>query len=411
MQRLQPLAVDHLLAGSALPEDSLASGARIANGSRDLAPVVWLIGKVQSGKTSIIRTLTQSTDAEIGNGFRACTRTARIFDFPPDAPILRFLDTRGLGETDYDPAEDLKVAESQSHLLLVTMRAMDVNQQAVVDVVTAVRRKHPNWAVVVAQTSLHEGYAAGHQHPRPYPFVGDGDGVRADQLPEPDLLRCLTHQRQLFSRIQGSAPLVFVPIDFTQPADGYAPPDYGIDALADRLVQVAPSAMRSIFEVLPGFAVDGRARTADPIILGYAMAAAGSEFVPVAGAFAVSAVQLQLLRRLGQIYGVTFDRQTLAEFAGALGTGVAVRTLAGFGVRQLAKLIPVYGQTVAAATSATASYAVTYAIGKAASYFLGRRQRGLKSDGTARAYQLALKNALRMAKDRGRAGDRGATAP
>ena len=110
----------------------------------------------------------------------------------------------------------------------------------------------------------------------------------------------------------------------------------------------------------------------------------------------------QLLRRLGQIYGVSFDRQTLAEFAGALGTGVAARTLVGFGIRQMAKLIPVYGQTVAAAASAASSYAVTYAIGKAAIYFLRRRQRGLKSDGTARAYQQALKDALRMAKDRNR---------
>ncbi len=75
----------------------------IADKARQFAPVVWLVGKVQSGKSSIIRSLTQSTEAEIGQGFRACTRTARVFDFPGQAPIIRFLDTRGLGEVAYDP--------------------------------------------------------------------------------------------------------------------------------------------------------------------------------------------------------------------------------------------------------------------------------------------------------------------
>jgi len=77
---------------------SATTPAPISDTARLFAPVVWLVGKVQGGKTSIIRILTEVTDAEIGAGFRACTRTARIFDFPVEAPIIRFLDTRGLGE-------------------------------------------------------------------------------------------------------------------------------------------------------------------------------------------------------------------------------------------------------------------------------------------------------------------------
>ena len=41
----------------------------IAERARQFAPVVWLLGKVQSGKTSIVRELTQATTAEIGNGY------------------------------------------------------------------------------------------------------------------------------------------------------------------------------------------------------------------------------------------------------------------------------------------------------------------------------------------------------
>ena len=104
--------------------------APIADKARQFAPVVWLVGKVQSGKTSIIRALTQATDAEIGAGFRACTRTARVFDFPDEAPIIRFLDTRGLGEAGYDPAADIAFCEGRAHLILAVVKALDSEQHA-----------------------------------------------------------------------------------------------------------------------------------------------------------------------------------------------------------------------------------------------------------------------------------------
>jgi predicted GTPase len=90
----------------------------VAERARQVAPVVWLLGKVQSGKTSIIRELTQASNAEIGSGFEACTRTARVFDFPSEAPIIRFLDTRGLGEVAYDADEDIAFCEERAHLVL-----------------------------------------------------------------------------------------------------------------------------------------------------------------------------------------------------------------------------------------------------------------------------------------------------
>src|SRR5690349_18406028 len=62
-------------------------------------PRLWLFGKTGSGKTSIVRYLTGATDAVIGTGFRPQTQSARLFSFPDDElPIVRFLDTRGLGE-------------------------------------------------------------------------------------------------------------------------------------------------------------------------------------------------------------------------------------------------------------------------------------------------------------------------
>jgi len=78
-----------------------------------------------------------------------------------------------------------------------------------------------------------------------------------------------------------------------------------------------------------------------------------------------------------------------------------VRTLSGFGLRQLLKLVPVYGQTAGAAAAAAMSFATTYALGKAAAYFLARRRLGASADdGVLRAYKEALKTALAVASER-----------
>jgi uncharacterized protein (DUF697 family) len=369
----------------------------IADKARGFAPVVWLLGKVQSGKTSIIRELTQSSSAEIGSGFRACTKTARVFDFPGEAPIIRFLDTRGLGEVDYDPKEDIGFCEGRSHLILAVVKALDLEQQAVLDVIRAAKRRHPEWPVVVAQTSLHEGYAAGERHAMPYPFQSASLAAR----PPGDILaRALVHQRALFRALPGGDELAFVSIDFTQTGDGYDPADYGRDALIDALIAAAPSAVATALAELPRTHSDGAARKSHAHILGFALAAGASDAFPIAGVVAVPVVQAAMLRQLAKLYGVGWDKRDYAEFAGALGTGTLVRLASTFGVRQLVKLIPVYGQTAGAAAAAAASFAATYAMGKAASYFLAMRQQGKASDEVASVYKAALREAFHLAKER-----------
>src|SRR5262249_38958924 len=89
-------------------------------------PVFWLFGKTQSGKTSVIKYLTGADQAEIGQGFRPCTRFSRRYDFPTgEAPLIGFLDTRGLDEPGYDPAEDLARFDAEAHVVLVTVKALD----------------------------------------------------------------------------------------------------------------------------------------------------------------------------------------------------------------------------------------------------------------------------------------------
>ena len=364
----------------------------IAERARGFAPVVWLLGKVQSGKTSIIRELTQASDAEIGSGFRACTKTARVFDFPGEAPIIRFLDTRGLGEVDYDPAADIGFCEGRSHLLLVVMKALDLEQRAVLDIVGAVRRRHPEWPVVVAQTCLHEAYAAGGGHVLPYPFKA----TPVVGVP-PNLLRALAYQRSLLQGVLARGEPQFVPIDFTHAEDGLIPPHYGREALLETLIAAAPAAVRVALAELPGSAA-GSANDNSAHILGFALAAGASDAVPLAGVVAVPVVQAAMLRQLSKLHGVRWDRRAWAEFAAALGAGTLLRTASAFGVRQLIKLIPVYGQTAGAAAAAATSFAATYAMGKAANYFLVRRRQGRQAEELSAVYRQALSEAFQLAK-------------
>lgn len=371
----------------------------------ELVPVVWLLGKVQSGKTSITRALTRSSDAAIGSGFKACTRTARVFDFPAEKPVMRFLDTRGLGETDYDPSEDMRFCEGRAHLVLGVAKAMDADVEALLAALTAIRRRHPDWPVVIAQTALHEGYPAGRGHTLPYPFANDDDaGAIA-----PALRQALVYQRSRFHTLPGG-PVAFVPLDFTRDDDGLPPAEYGQEALVDALIAAAPTALSVALAQLPA-AGEGAAGEADRAhILRFALAAGASDVIPAAGAVGVPIVQSALLVHLARRHGAEWTGRMLAEFAAAMGVGTLLRVGAGFGVRQLVKLIPGYGQTVGAAAAATASFATTYALGRAAAFFLAKGERGRRAAEVAEVYRSSLAEAFHLAKERGPAGTAAAPA-
>ncbi|KXX64754.1 YcjF family protein [Marichromatium gracile] len=342
-------------------------------------PVVWLVGKTQSGKSSIVRTLTASSAAEVGDGFRPCTRTARLYDFPAELPLVRFLDTRGLGEIDYDPAEDIRFCESQSHLLLAVMKVADPDQQAVFEVLREVRRRHPEWPVVVAQTGLHELYAqVTDPHPTPYPF--DQDPWPMD-LPN-DLVRALRAQRDALGELPGTAEVRWVAIDLTLPEDGFAPPDYGIEALWSALDGVSSLRLTELLRADPEVR-DLFARSAHPHIVGYALTAAGVGALPAVDLVGVPAIQAKLLQSLAALYGQPWSRREISEFLGLLGIGVGAAYATHAAGRALVKLVPGLGQTLGALWGASASGATTYALGKAAGAYFNDRRHGVETQARA----------------------------
>lgn len=341
---------------------------------RQPPPVLWLLGKTQAGKTAIINALTGSSKAEIGNGFAPCTRTARLYDFPPEAPLVRFLDTRGLGEIAYDPTEDIQYCESQAHLVLAVIKVADPNQEAVFEVLRAVRKRHPDWPVVVAQTGLHELYRADDEHRQPYPF-----GSEAQAALPPELLGPIADQRRKLGRLPGRGALLWVPLDFTRELDGFQPRLYGLDALWEAIDSASGLALEACLRADPQVR-DRYARVAHPYILGYSAAAAGLGAIPVADLALVPALQLKLFHQLAKLYRLEWNRRNSSEFFGLLGAGLLV----GYGLhwagRGLVKLIPIWGQSVGAVWSASGSAAITYALGKTACEYLARKGRGAQVD-------------------------------
>jgi uncharacterized protein (DUF697 family) len=377
------------------PEPDPHEQRQIGDLARERAPVVWMLGKVQSGKTSIVHAITGHPDAEIGVGFKPCTRTARVFDYPQDVPVIRFLDSSGLGEVGYDPTEDLAQLESRAHVVLAVVRAMDTQQGEILRVLRAVRERHPDWAIVVALTWLHEAYPEGADH-LPYDQL-----ATAPELA--DLRRALDKQAAAFRSLPGTGAVHTVPIDFTRPEEGYNDPLYGLDALLEALEHAGSAGMDVILRALTGSDAGRMLERTRPHVLGYALAAAAADVVPMVGLVTVPTIQGKMLHSLGRIHGLKWDRDTLRRFGASLGTGTAIGLGMSLGLRQLAKLIPVYGQTVGAAAAGATSFSVTYALGRAASYYLATSARSRDSDveEVRRIYRESLKEALDMVRKAG----------
>jgi uncharacterized protein (DUF697 family) len=370
----------------------------IAARARAEAPVVWLLGKVQSGKSAIVRAITGDPDVEIGAGYRPCTRRSRIYDVPADAPVIRFLDTVGFDEVGYDPAEELAELEGHAHVVLAVARAMDPQQDSLLRVLREVRRRHPDRAVVLAQTALHEGYPDGAEHP-PYEALQTAPRLE-------DLRRCLAQQAAPFLELPGRGEIFVVPVDFTRAEDGYADTRFGFDALLDALERAGSAGMENLLRTLARRHPDPRADRARAHILGYAIAAGATDALPGVGVISVPTIQGKLLHSIARIYALPWDRRTLREFAASLGVGTLLGIGLSFGARQLAKLVPVYGQTVGAAAAGAAGFAVTWALGRAACYYLGtvRAGRGEMAD-VRRVYRESLQEAFELVRRPGGRAD------
>ena len=123
----------------------------------------------------------------------------------------------------------------------------------------------------------------------------------------------------------------------------------------------------TIFKLLKHYAKkmsnnENNSQRAETIVRTHVLWAMGAGFIPlpVADALAVAAVQLDMIRQMSGLYGITF-----AETQGkAIISSLAGSALSRLGANALIKAIPVVGSFVGGASMAAVSGASTYAVGQ-----------------------------------------------
>jgi len=336
------------------------------------APVIWLLGKAQSGKTSVVAELTGMDREGVGNGFQRTTLSSKVYPFPPELPVVQFLDTRGLeDDIAMDPGEAMAYAEDKAHLLLVVVRVEDPAPEALLNLLRGIRKRHPDWPLLVAQTRLHDLYEPGQTHPLPYPFTGGDSDAELPGL-SADLRDALSAQRAAFTRLPGSPPL-FVPLDFTKPDSGLSPSNYGGDALWEGLKICLPLAYEGLHT-----GSDPAEQARKRVILPWSLAAAGTDALPLPllGGLASTGLQARMVVAVAGRFGLDWSPREWRRFVRLLGASFVARYGAKFLLRQGLKVIPGVG----AATVALLSFGVTYALGEAAIYYCRELSEGREPD-------------------------------
>jgi uncharacterized protein (DUF697 family) len=415
---------DRLMATARRPGDveKILADAR----AHSPAPTFWLLGKTQSGKSSIVRYLTGATAAEVGSGFRPCTRTTNRYPFPDDdAPLMTFLDTRGLDDPAYDPADDLREFESTAHLILVTTKLTDFAHETLLGALRRVRKQNPSRPVLLVLSCLHEAYPL-QPHPEPYPFNETDNTTPKKQLPfagaavagvtdpgyspnpeansrephnsavPPDAARLIAEQERVFAGLFDER----VAVDLTKPEEGFAEPNYGGPELKAAILRLLPTAYRETLLRFEGVA--DRLRSAHlsaaiPVIAGYATAAATAAAVPVPfiDLVAIPALQAQMVHHLARQYEQPLSDERFRELAASVGVGLVIRQA----IREVAKLIPVVGSVAASALAA----ASTFALGRAFCEYIQQVKDGHHPDADTlkRLYQTELTAADRLWRNPG----------
>jgi uncharacterized protein (DUF697 family) len=339
--------------------------------SEEHLPTLWLLGKTGAGKSSLIQALTGLDQIEIGQGFRPCTMTSSRYVFPQQTPLLAFLDTRGLAEAGYDAQDDIKACEGASHALIVVMKAEDPEQTDTLNALRQIRSSGEIRNALLVHTAIES----------------IGDALERS--------RCVAHNQAQVERVWGQIDSVQVDL---VGRDG-RPQNMGqlVECIGDMLPIVAELFDRRRHDS----AEEANFQKLKPEIMWYAGAAGATDAVPMLGLVTVPTLQTKMLHSLANRYGLTWSRRLLTEFGSAMGMGFGVQYASRLGLQQLAKLIPVYGQTVGAASAAVASYGFTYALGRVACMYFYRKTRGedTSTEELKAKFRQAFEHIMPVARD------------
>ncbi len=342
-------------------------------------PTIWMFGKTGSGKSSIVRYLTGAESATVGEGFRPETKASQRYDFP-DAldPLLTFVDTRGLGEVDYRPDEDIERFSQSSELMMITVRVADHALECLLQPLRRIRKESPQRPVLLVLSCLHEVPDAIDISAGEDPFETTAPATTTEATSEqafgrrpeiPEKLQALIDEKIVQF---GGLHDVVVPIDLTQPEDGFVEPDFGGQRLKHTILEFLPQAYRQSLLTLndsdrPLTSRQKRARW--QVLASSALAAtAGAVPLPWVDIPAVLGVQAHLAVRIAKIYDQEITTADWTMLSSAAGSRIALR----MALREALKFIPIVGMAVGAATS----FAFTYALGMTWDWYFASKLSG-----------------------------------
>lgn len=349
-----------------------------------------LVGKPQSGKSSIVRGITGVSAEIVGQGFRPHTQFTQQYSYPTqDLPLLVFTDTVGLGDGTQETSEvirelvgELQPDETRAKVLILTVRINDFATDTLKQIATRIRAKHPEVPCLLAVTCLHELYPADvTDHPEYPPTFAEVD-------------RAFSTIQQNFAGLFDRAVL----IDFTLEEDEFNPTFYGLEAVIETLADLLPEAeARTIAQLLndenAGKQISELYRDAGRrYILPFSVMAGAAAAIPLplADMPVITALQVSMVGALGQLYGQTLSPSQAGGVVSAIAGGFVAQAIG----RELIKFVPGFGSVIAASWAS----AYTWALGEAACVYFGDLMGGKKPD--PKRIQAAMKESFQLAKER-----------
>ena len=348
-----------------------------------------LIGKPQTGKSSIVRGLTGVSAEIVGQGFRPHTQHTQRYAYPaPDLPLLIFTDTVGLGDVNQETqaivqelTHDLEQESRCARVLILTVKINDFAIDSLRQIAQELRQKYPYIPCLLAVTCLHEVYPSQTADHGDYP-------PQYEEVNRP------------FAAIQAAFAGLFdraVLIDFTLEEDGYNPVFYGLDtfreALADLLPEAEARMIHQLLDETAGAQIGNLYRDVSRrYMLAFCAMAATLAAVPLPFATmpVLTALQVSMVGVLGSVYGQTLTPSQAGGVVSATAGGFLAQAIG----RELIKFVPGFGSVIAASWAA----AYTWALGEGACVYFGDLMGGRKPD--PQKIQAAMQTAFQTAKER-----------
>ncbi|MDB9340259.1 MULTISPECIES: GTPase family protein [Cyanophyceae] len=347
-----------------------------------------LIGKPQTGKSSIVRGLTGVSAEIVGQGFRPHTQHTQRYAYPSsELPLLIFTDTVGLGDVNQDTqaviqdlVSDLQESSRRARVLILTVKINDFATETLRQIAEKLSQQYPEIPCLLAVTCLHEVYP---------PSTADHPDYPPDYE---EVNRAFAAIEQDFTGLYDRSVL----IDFTLEEDGYHPVFYGLEVLRDSLAELLPEAeARAIYQLLDDAAGkqlgDIYRDAGRRYILPFSIMAAALAAVPLPFATmpVLTSLQVSMVGLLGKLYGQTVTSSQAGGVVSAIAGGFLAQAVA----RELIKFVPGLGSVIAASWAA----AYTWALGEGACVYFGDLMGGKKPD--PQKIQAVMKEAFQKAQE------------